>query len=186
MRAGRTFSSQDSPPRASPSPMSRWRSACSRGASAVGQRIWIGGAPHDIVGIVADYTHNPMQVPGRASEGLPAARDGAAKNLHQLGVRRPRRGPIPGRSFSRCGARLLKRHRARPSPAPTRSIESAPSGEREVLIGTAPLVPLIAIGTLLTTAGIYGVLAFAITRRSRELAVRMAIGATGRPTWCTS
>ncbi|HMC77976.1 MAG TPA: FtsX-like permease family protein, partial [Vicinamibacterales bacterium] len=52
-------------------------------------------------------------------------------------------------------------------------------GSKEVLVGTAPLVPLIAIGTLLTTAGIYGVLAFAITRRSRELAVRMAIGATG-------
>jgi ABC-type antimicrobial peptide transport system permease subunit len=33
---------------------------------------------------------------------------------------------------------------------------------------------------LLTTAGIYGVLAFAITRRSRELAVRVAIGASRR------
>jgi putative ABC transport system permease protein len=51
---------------------------------------------------------------------------------------------------------------------------------QEILLGTAPLVPLISIGMLLTTAGIYGVLAFAITRRSRELAVRMAIGATGR------
>ena len=51
---------------------------------------------------------------------------------------------------------------------------------QEILVGTAPLVPLIAIGMLLTTAGIYGVLAFAIARRSRELAVRVAIGATGR------
>ena len=51
---------------------------------------------------------------------------------------------------------------------------------QEILIGTAPLVPLIAIGMLLTAAGIYGVLAFAITRRSRELAVRIAVGATGR------
>ena len=50
----------------------------------------------------------------------------------------------------------------------------------ELLVGTAPLVPLIVIGMLLTTAGIYGVLAFAIARRSRELAVRVAIGATGR------
>jgi putative ABC transport system permease protein len=51
---------------------------------------------------------------------------------------------------------------------------------QELLVGTAPLLPLIAIGMLLTTAGIYGVLAFAIARRARELAVRMAIGATAR------
>ena len=51
-------------------------------------------------------------------------------------------------------------------------------GAQEILVGTAPLVPLVAIGMLLTTAGIYGVLAFAIARRSRELAVRVAIGAT--------
>ncbi len=51
---------------------------------------------------------------------------------------------------------------------------------QEILVGTAPLFPLIAIGMLLTAAGIYGVLAFSITRRSKELAVRVAIGATGR------
>jgi ABC-type antimicrobial peptide transport system permease subunit len=49
---------------------------------------------------------------------------------------------------------------------------------QEMLVGTAPMMPLIAIGMLLTMAGIYGVLAFAITRRSRELAVRVAIGAS--------
>jgi ABC-type antimicrobial peptide transport system permease subunit len=32
---------------------------------------------------------------------------------------------------------------------------------------------------MLTSAGIYGVLAFAIARRARELAVRVAIGASG-------
>ena len=51
---------------------------------------------------------------------------------------------------------------------------------QEILVGTAPLFPLIAIGMLLTAAGIYGVLAFSITRRSKQLAVRVAIGATGR------
>jgi putative ABC transport system permease protein len=50
---------------------------------------------------------------------------------------------------------------------------------QEILVGTAPLFPLIAIGMLLTTGGIYGVLAFAIARRSRELAVRVAVGASG-------
>jgi ABC-type antimicrobial peptide transport system permease subunit len=51
-------------------------------------------------------------------------------------------------------------------------------GSREMLIGTAPLFPLVTIGILLTMAGIYGVLAFAIARRSRELAVRVAVGAS--------
>jgi ABC-type antimicrobial peptide transport system permease subunit len=52
------------------------------------------------------------------------------------------------------------------------------AGAQEILASTYPLIPLIAIGMLLTAAGIYGVLAFAITRRSRELAVRVAIGAS--------
>jgi hypothetical protein len=51
---------------------------------------------------------------------------------------------------------------------------------QEILVGTSPLFPLIAVGILLTTAGIYGTLAFAITRRSREFAVRVAIGASQR------
>jgi len=51
---------------------------------------------------------------------------------------------------------------------------------QEILIGTAPLAPLVATGMLLTAVGIYGVLAFAIARRSKELAVRAAIGASRR------
>ncbi len=49
-----------------------------------------------------------------------------------------------------------------------------------MMVATAPLFPLIVIGIMLTTAGIYGVLAFAIARRSRELAVRIAVGAERR------
>ena len=51
---------------------------------------------------------------------------------------------------------------------------------QEIIVGTFPLFPLIATGMLLTAAGIYGVLAFAVSRRATELAVRMAVGATGR------
>ncbi len=48
---------------------------------------------------------------------------------------------------------------------------------QEILVGMAPLFPLVTIGMLLTMAGVYGVVAFAVTRRARELAVRVAVGA---------
>src|SRR6185295_18162144 len=50
----------------------------------------------------------------------------------------------------------------------------------EVLTTIYPMTPLIATGIFLTSAGIYSVLAFAVSRRSRELAIRMAVGASRR------
>jgi putative ABC transport system permease protein len=52
------------------------------------------------------------------------------------------------------------------------------AGGQEILAGTAPLLPLLAIGLLLTVAGVYGVLAFAVARRGREMAVRVVVGAS--------
>jgi hypothetical protein len=49
---------------------------------------------------------------------------------------------------------------------------------QEILTAVYPMTPLIATGMLLSTAGIYGVLAFAVARRRRELAIRVAVGAT--------
>jgi hypothetical protein len=177
MRAGRTFSSQDSPAARIAVANESLAKRMFPGASAVGQRIWIGGAPHDIIGVVADYAGNPVQVPSAHPRVfLPLATD--VKNLRRLAFiirAEPDPGPL-----------VQPVRRLAPEAAPGTIVTSAytfdqirEAGSQEVLIGTAPLVPLIAIGTLLTTAGIYGVLAFAITRRSRELAVRMAVGATG-------
>ena len=51
-------------------------------------------------------------------------------------------------------------------------------GSEEIASAVVPLTPLNFTAMLLTTAGIYGLLAFSITRRSTELAVRVAMGAS--------
>jgi ABC-type antimicrobial peptide transport system permease subunit len=56
--------------------------------------------------------------------------------------------------------------------------EIAEVGSQEILATGVPLLPLIAIAMLLTSAGVYSVLSFAVARRSTELAVRLAVGAT--------
>ena len=128
------------------------------------------------IGIVADYSDHWLEV-GHAAPKLflPLAADSTA--LKRL--------PVVVRAVGDSGSlKQALRRELRDAAAGNVVMEMFTFDEisevagQELLVGTAPLVPLIAIGMLLTMAGVYGVLAFAITRRSRELAVRVAIGAT--------
>jgi len=147
--------------------------------NAVGGRVRVaGGAALEIVGVAGDYATNQFQLPHMAPKlFVPVALDETdAKQLRLL----VRAGGDPG-PLVQTLRREIRRGLAGTLVAGAFTYEEITIvGAKELLVGTAPLVPLIAIGMLLTTAGIYGVLAFAITRRARELAVRVAIGATGR------
>jgi predicted permease len=140
-------------------------------------RIWIGTTSYDVIGVVADYASNPMhtfEIDPRVFLPLPESSK-AARHLDFLIRATGDPGPLT----------QTVRHEIRDALTGT-SVTSASTATQlltmigqEILVGTAPLFPLIVIGMLLTTAGIYGVLAFAVTRRSRELAVRLAVGASG-------
>jgi putative ABC transport system permease protein len=178
IRAGRPFSHQDSATARIAVVNDALAKKLFPGRDAVGGQIWIANASYDVVGVVTNYLNNPM----RRREFDPKV-----FVLMPIG--------------SNDAARVQFLLRAEGSPSPLvqvirREVRDAAAGTvvtsaftldqiinvagQEILVGTAPLLPLIAIGTLLTTAGIYGVLAFAITRRSRELALRIAIGASRR------
>jgi len=178
LRSGRAFTSQDSDPTRTVIVNETLSRALFPGRDPIGAQVWIGQTSYDIVGVVADYSNNPFQP-------------------HQYDAK----VYVPIAAASRALKRVQFLVRAAGDPAPLvqtvrRDIRDASAGTaatsvftfdqirdvmgQEMLVGTAPLFPLIAIGMLLTAAGIYGVLAFAMTRRSRELAVRVAIGATGR------
>jgi putative ABC transport system permease protein len=177
MRAGRAFAAHDSGRVAIVNESLAKR--LFQGRDPLGTRVWIAGTPYDLVGVVADYVSNPLragELETRVYVPLPVEPTKEAARVHFLiraagdpgplaeTVRRKVREAVPGIVVGN---------------AQTIDQMLSVMGQ-EILIGTAPLVPLIVIGMLLTAAGIYGVLAFAIARRSRELALRVAVGATGR------
>lgn len=143
----------------------------------LGARIRIDDSLYDLVGVVADYSGHPLRYPDvepKVFTPLPQP----SPELSRLDlVIRARGDPAP---LTQTVRREIREGLSETVVVASYTIDQIlkVSGQ-EVLIGTAPLFPLIIIGMLLTTAGIYGVLAFAVTRRSRELAVRLAVGATG-------
>jgi putative ABC transport system permease protein len=143
---------------------------------AVGQRVWLQGAACDVIGVVADYANNPIMPPSgiaRIFQPLPLA----SPEITRLQfVMRAAGDPAPLVQPTRRKALQVAAGTSATS-AYTFSQYLDAVGQ-EILVGTAPLFPLIVIGMFLTASGIYGVLAFAVTRRSRELAIRMAVGAT--------
>jgi predicted permease len=177
MRAGRNFTSHDSTATRTAIVNEALARELYGGRDAVGQRLWTGDTSYEVVGVVADYRNTTFQPERVWNLKLYLPLDVTRSDVKQMAFL------IRASADPAEVVRGLRR-RIREAPAGTvianaftyRQIVGVAG--QEMLIGTAPLAPLIATGMLLTAAGIYGVLAFAIARRSKELAVRVAIGAS--------
>jgi predicted permease len=178
MRAGRAFTTHDAPSARLVIVNESLANRMFPDGAAVGQTLWVDKTSYDIVGVVANYTTNMFGIEHVGAQlFVPLARDTNDPAVMNFLIRAEGdAGPlIEDLRRAIRGADADVEVRRLFSLAQIRVI-----GGQEILVGTAPLIPLIGIGLLLTTAGIYGVLAFAISRRARELAVRLAIGATNR------
>jgi putative ABC transport system permease protein len=175
VRAGRAFTSSDTPMSHTAIVNESLATHLFRTGNPVGRQIWLDGTSYEIVGIVAQYMNAAMQTNDwKPKIYLPLT--APTPSVRQLTFMiRATSDPIP---VARALRTEVRNAAAGNEVANLFTLDEviAIAGE-ETLVGTAPLLPLIATGMLLTTAGIYGVLAFAVARRSKELAVRVAIGA---------
>jgi predicted permease len=146
------------------------------GRRPVGSRIWVADAPYDIVGVVTDYASHPLrsQIP-TPRVFMPLGADSRETRRMAFLIRA---AGDPSGLVQTVRNRLQTAERGSVSASAETVDQVLDIMGQEMMVATAPLFPLVTIGMLLTTAGIYGVLAFAIARRSRELAVRVAVGAS--------
>jgi ABC-type antimicrobial peptide transport system permease subunit len=175
MRAGRAFTRLDMPQNRTVIVSDSFARQVFGESPAIGRQIWMDKAAYDIVGVVADYISTPVE------SRLPAPKVFL---------------PLSPETADTKTMRFLVRATNDPAPLVEpvrRALRNASAGlnvntvvtlrqmitviGQEYLVGTAPLFPLIVIGMMLTSSGIYGVLAFAVSRRTRELAIRVAVGA---------
>ena len=181
MRAGRPFTDADTSANEPVAVVNEvfvaqfWASAAGP-QSALGRQVWIEGRPATVIGVVADYSVTAIQPPRpmvfTSFAQLQPAPKRAEFMIQAAGDAAPMTQTVR-REIAAMGGRATV-------IGVTTVDQIITIIGQEILVGTFPLFPLIATGMLLTAAGIYGVLAFAVSRRATELAVRIAIGATRR------
>jgi predicted permease len=175
MRAGRTFTALDTPETRTVVVSESFARQMFGALPPLGREVWMDKAAYEVIGVVADYSTNPIESRGVIPKIYVPFSSDAARTTNVQFLIRAAGDPAPLVEPVRRALRSAVVGINVTNAYTLRQILTVVG--QEYLAGTAPLFPLIVIGMMLTASGVYGVLAFAVSRRSREIALRLALGA---------